>query len=119
MKSTDNSMAHLVTKRKQVRFEDDVESPDFEEKKYVLPPKAPSRILSNLCCIEWTPLRIVLAVGAAITGLLIWYWALLGWGTVAPPFIFYYTAPFRGPNIGPPPHDWKPTSRFVIRYLQN
>jgi len=66
--------------------------------------------------IQITPWRAALVGCATLTTLLIWYWAILRWGTVGAPFIWWYTDPFPGPNIGPPPFNsgWKPKSRFVL-----
>ena len=102
-----------ITKRKRPSHDrNDTDNLDDSEKDKMQ--KRTSIGGRKMCGIRRTPLRVVLLVCGSIVAFSIWYWALLGWGTVAPPFIWYYTAPFRGPAIGPPRH-FKPSSRFVVR----
>ena len=106
----------LPVKRKRLGSADDEEDEDIQEDmvKVKMGPR-PFLGWHKNSYFQITPWRMVIAAGVAVTTFLIWYWALLRWGTVGAPFIWYYTAPFNGPNIGRPQRDWKPTSRFVIR----
>eukprot|EP01087_Luapelamoeba_hula_P017633 TRINITY_DN5576_c0_g1_i1.p1 TRINITY_DN5576_c0_g1~~TRINITY_DN5576_c0_g1_i1.p1 ORF type:complete len:360 (+),score=23.43 TRINITY_DN5576_c0_g1_i1:1-1080(+) len=61
-----------------------------------------------------SPLRILGTLALISVLGCVYYWALLRWGSFAPPLALIYTTRYKGASPGAPPADWRPYFRVVL-----